>query len=506
MYDLNNIMITFFGRGIIIMKKETFLSEFARNNKMVMNAHFVVTLVMVLFCILQAAGGLSSWGYALFALLLGMTPVVLDYAFYRKDKETTMIKHFAGIGFAIFYTFSLFTSTTFVVFLFVIPMLLVVMVYNDTKYSLLLNIGVVIECILTIVIDSKTGQFHYGTSDSAVVQVVSVILIAIYNILTAHTLHKNSSQKLQVLSEEQKKSEDALKRISNVSNQTENRISAVYEDLEKLNASSLETYQTMEELSMGASETADAVQSQLSQTETIQEKLQSVTSATSQITENMKHTLQVLENGNSDVKTLVEQVEISVQNGADVTEKLTTLEQYIEEMHSIVGLIGGIAKQVSLLALNASIEAARAGEAGRGFSVVASEISKMATQTQDATSNITDLINNIAASIKESVEVIYQMIEGINEEKKSSLNTRESFKQIQDNTLSIRDNIEHLANGIYEVKEINDEIAHSVEKVSEISEKVSIHSDKTMESQKSNDAILGGISDKMQELMNLLNQ
>lgn len=486
--------------------KKNILSENARNNKIVMNAHFVVAFVMIMFCVLQVLGGLSSVGYALIALILGMTPVILEFLFYRKDKETTMIMHFAGIGFAIFYTFALFTSSTFVVFLFVIPMLLVVMVYNNTRYSIMLNIGVVLECLLTIIIDSKTGQFHYGTSDSAIVQVVSVILIAIYNVLTANILHKNSYQKLETLTEAQRKSEDALLHISNVSTQTETRISAVHEDLGKLNSSSMETYKTMEELSTGAQDTADAVQCQLSQTETIQQKIQLVTTATSQITENMKQTLLVLENGNSDVATLVEQVEVSVKNGADVTEKLTTLEKYIEQMQSIVVLIGGIAKQVSLLALNASIEAARAGEAGRGFSVVAAEISKMATQTQDATSNITELIGNVSSSIQSSVDVIYQMIDGINEEKKSTLNTRESFKQIQENTLSIRDNIEHLAAGIYEVKEINDEISHSVEKVSDISEKVSAYADKTMHSQKSNDAILNGISNQMQELMNLISQ
>ena len=72
----------------------------------------------------------------------------------------------------------------------------------------------------------------------------------------------------------------------------------------------------------------------------------------------------------------------------------------MQEMHSIVEIISKIANQTSLLALNASIEAARAGEAGRGFSVVATEISGMATQTKDATGNIAELIQNVSGAIE----------------------------------------------------------------------------------------------------------
>ena len=61
----------------------------------------------------------------------------------------------------------------------------------------------------------------------------------------------------------------------------------------------------------------------------------------------------------------------------------------------------------------ASGRAARAGEAGRGFSVVATEISGMATQTKDATGNIAELIQNVSGAIGEVVTVIRQMIDGI---------------------------------------------------------------------------------------------
>lgn len=72
------------------------------------------------------------------------------------------------------------------------------------------------------------------------------------------------------------------------------------------------------------------------------------------------------------------------------------------EINSIVGLIDQIAQQTNLLALNATIEAARAGEAGRGFSVVASEVKELASQTAAATTDIGKRVEDIQTAIRAS--------------------------------------------------------------------------------------------------------
>lgn len=481
-------------------------TEIARNNRVGMLAHATDATVMVIYSIIQMYAGLHSGLYAVLMVILGIGPVVAEYVCWKKDPATPAIRHFLAIGFALFYSVALFTSTNNIVFVFVIPMILVISIYNDTKYSLMINTGTVIESLLVAVIGSQTGKFGYAGADSAVIQVVIMVLVGLYSFLSAQVLERNNREKMQNIDESRKETELLLSDISSLSRELAAGIEDMDTDLDRLNTTFAKTKGAMEQVTAGADDTANAVQKQLSQTEAIQSKVELVNDASNRIAENMEQTLQTLEGGNKDVRALVEMVDASVQNGADVAEKLGTLDKYMEEMHSIVELIGGITSQTSLLALNASIEAARAGEAGKGFAVVATEISGMATQTKEATVNITELIQNVSSAISEVVGVIRQMIAGINEEKQGASNTADSFLAIEKNTFAIQEHVKKLAAEINELKEANSVIVASIQTISAVSEEVSAHASETMEADEENSTRLNDMKDTMQGLLNKIEE
>ncbi len=481
--------------------EQRIISEQERNNKVAMIAHGIEIIVMIVFSVLLVFTGRRNSMLLVFDIVLGLGPVIGEIIFWKKDHETTMIKHFVGYGYAVFYTYTLFTCDNNMVFVFVIPMILMISIFNDIAYSIKINAGAVILTILMNVIGSRNGSLGYSGIEDAGIMIVVSILTALFSIYSSKTSYMNSQHKIDAAKDANAESERLLGDMRLISRRLHDGVRDIYGELEKLSKVSQTTKESMSQLSVGASETADAVQQQTYQTEAIQSKVSMVTDVTGSISESMQHTLQVLEEGNKDVEILVEQVENSVKNGAEVADKLQNLDSYVEEMHSIVNLISGIANQTSMLALNASIEAARAGEAGRGFAVVASQVTGMAAQTKDATVKITELITNVSTAINEVVEVINQMLEGIKEEKQSTENTATSFGNIRNNTYTIRENVTNLVQSIEELKEANQMIADSIQTISAITEEVSAHANETNAATEETVGYIDNIDRKMQDLI-----
>ena len=91
------------------------------------------------------------------------------------------------------------------------------------------------------------------------------------------------------------------------------------------------------------------------------------------------------------------------------SEKIQKLEKLSADIEQFASVIASIANRTNILSLNASIEAARAGEHGRGFAVVASEVRNLASQSAKSSKEITDTINQVQHSVKETVSCMKYM-------------------------------------------------------------------------------------------------
>ena len=175
------------------------------------------------------------------------------------------------------------------------------------------------------------------------------------------------------------------------------------------------------------------------------EKAATITENTEQMAGAADHGAQLMNNAMDKMNG----IEQSVANSAQVVKKLGENSKQIGQ---IVESISAIADQTNLLALNAAIEAARAGEAGRGFSVVAEEVRKLAEQSQQSAEEIK---NRIAVIQGDTEEAVVAMEAGTNEVALGTQAIREVGEQFQDITARVAS-----------IKTEMEEINHAVQTVS----------------------------------------
>ncbi|PIZ31865.1 MAG: hypothetical protein COY40_00630 [Alphaproteobacteria bacterium CG_4_10_14_0_8_um_filter_53_9] len=127
-----------------------------------------------------------------------------------------------------------------------------------------------------------------------------------------------------------------------------------------------------------------------------------IATATEELSSTSSSIVQQIQNNKTQVDSAADQVSVALNSSHYLSE-------LADKINSIVAFINDLSDQTNLLALNASIEAARAGEAGRGFSVVAEEVKKLARSTNKATEDIRTQVSQIS-SVAGEVQVAITML------------------------------------------------------------------------------------------------
>lgn len=482
--------------------------ELAKCNKTAAICHTVEIIVISLAYIMEYFKGTRTLPYVLLTIVIGMAAPALEWFFYNRKHDTTMVKHVLGYGFGLFYIFIMMTTNNTLVFTYVVPMFIAISVFNDYKFSIPVNVCCVLVNCVQAVIFIKNGVYTMDNLAGLEIQILVMIIIAAYSMYSCKVLEQNNSAKLKKIKEHGDKTAVILHNTMEVADKMGERIHVIDSKIKELDEAISATREAMHEVTVGSGDTAEAVQKQLEMTEDIQHKVDDVRGSTDQIITDIMEAQSAVSQGNNNVSVLIERVNTSVEDGKMVTNELEQLKAIMSDMNSVVDIITGITSQTSLLALNASIEAARAGEAGKGFAVVATEISKMAGETQDATVKITDMIGNVSDAINRVVDVTAKMVEEISGQHEAAVNTEESFNQIKSSSSSIDESSKMLSDIVEKLAKANKEIVDSVSTISAISEEVSAHANDTFQISEQNSHTVGEvveISDELKELTAKLN-
>jgi methyl-accepting chemotaxis protein len=153
----------------------------------------------------------------------------------------------------------------------------------------------------------------------------------------------------------------------------------------------------------------------------------------------------------------------------DAAAKVEELGNSSRRIGEVSGVIGDIAGQTNLLALNAAIEAARAGEQGRGFAVVADEVRTLAERTSKATQEIDDTIRSIQSEIGGVIEAMRTGVGQVQTSRESTQHTSDAFSKVRDGIEMMTALIGQIATAADEQRSATQGISSSIHEIGEIS-------------------------------------
>ena len=142
----------------------------------------------------------------------------------------------------------------------------------------------------------------------------------------------------------------------------------------------------------------------------------------------------------------------------------------------------------------------------RAFAVVASEISGLATQTKDATVNISELIGNVSGQLCGMVERIENMLSNAKKQNEAAQSTANSFEEISGKAEIVYHEAEKLDSLVAGLTHANEQIMQGIETISSVTEEVTAHSNETLQISERNSSITMEVGEIVQTISNLAEQ
>ena len=340
-------------------------------NKVAIGGHIALDTILLISYVVEFLKGSRTLSYFLVVAAFMIIPIAVELAIYSKKKDAASIRHILAITYGVFYLFAIFTTNSISTFVYILPFFILLTVYSDIRYVSTIAFCGITANIAWVIWKALTTGIPSEQMPDVEIRLACMIISSIFLQISTRVVKKINDNKLHLVEVQQEKNQTLMDHIIATSEGMVDQIEEASGKMVTLSDSMTKIHNSMEEVSKGSNETAQAVQTQLQRTEQIQEHIARVKDATAGIDQNVKNTTQRVEEGQLHMQTLSEQVVQSIDANREMVSRMDTLNEYADQMNTIIETITSIANSTGMLALNASIEAARAGEAGRGFAVVA---------------------------------------------------------------------------------------------------------------------------------------
>ena len=460
-------------------KKENVLyGQTTMINSIVVKILTATSFALIIGYAVEAMKGARSVGYFLMLASIILLGLVIDLISYNKNKSSSKNPYIFLSTYLVTYGITLFSSATHSVFTYLIPLLLVFLLYGDLKLMyfsiagfVLLSVGEILYKVIVL------GQNTTIDKSSYSVQIGAVIILS-YAVIKSTILNKYFQvESVEELTQEKNIQKNMIDDMLDIANTIVSSCKQVSNIMKEIYESSQIIHSAVSEIASGSQENVDSIQEQTHMTVVIQDSIRNITKKTENMVQIAEGSQKALMEGISIIERLETHSKTVDSINKEVILTMNNLKAKTAEVQSIISLIFNISSQTNLLALNASIESARAGSAGKGFAVVADQIRLLADQTRKSTESISEILNELSTNATNAVTSVEQIIEVSNEQNSLIGSAGSGFQDVKVLMDQLTNNVSETNQMVENLLDSNNHIVDNIERLSAITEEISANSE-----------------------------
>jgi len=265
---------------------------------------------------------------------------------------------------------------------------------------------------------------------------------------------------------------DEIAQLGNSFNQFVEKLRHIISDI---NTATISINQAGGDMSKQSNNIASQLTSHNDETDQVVSAITEMSATANEVASNTNHVAEATQAVTNDVMNAQDRVQESLVEVSALVEEINgaascmdSLSEQSQKINNVLSVIGAIAEQTNLLALNAAIEAARAGEQGRGFAVVADEVRNLASRTQTSTLEINEMLEELHRLVTQSVNAMSLSQERSGRTVESSQAISESLTSVTGAITSINDMATQIATATTEQSSVTEEVNRNVNEIQRI--------------------------------------
>ena len=428
---------------------------------------FILMIIVSVYYGIKVGTGKLDVGYFFMFFTVGWLSLIISKVLLKvKGEDNKNYKWMLGIGYLLFYSVIAWTSLDQVSYVFILPLLSILILYKDPKF-----IKVMMWITLFILFSSNMykglvkGMLDFVSSEECALEFAVVICCYVCTNMAIKHLVESDGALTASIKGNLARVVKTVEQVKIASNEVVDGVTVVRELADENKAGADEVVKDMRVLSDNNDVLNEKTVSSVDMTNVIDDQVRNVAGLMEQVVELINASVEHADTSAMDLVEVVDTTNKMSELSKEVENILADFKEEFKGVKDETSTIDGITSQTNLLALNASIEAARAGEAGKGFAVVADEIRNLSNGTKESSGSIMQALSRLEETSAKMMDSIAQTIELIqlNIEKVSNVNR--SVTKITNDAATLGENIKIVDSAVKEVETSNKTLTDNMNQV-----------------------------------------